>query len=81
MRCHFVKGDNGERVLIPWCWSNLYGDDLENCTCPQTHKQSKVQVSMDKIEQIACELNSPKGREIMGLIRQVREVVEQFDKS
>lgn len=34
-RCHFVKGDNGERVLIPVCWGSVMGDGetLKYCTC------------------------------------------------
>jgi len=30
--CHFVRGLNGERVLIPGCWSALM-DGREACTC------------------------------------------------
>lgn len=33
MKCHYIYTENGEKVLIPYCWPVVLSGDMSQCTC------------------------------------------------
>ena len=33
MKCHYKYTENGEKVLIPYCWPVVLSGDMSQCTC------------------------------------------------
>lgn len=60
-RCHYVRGFNGERVLIPECWAALM-DGRSACTCERG--KSTMECLEERIEKLekALEQNNQTGR-------------------
>lgn len=53
--CHYVKGLNGERVLIPGCWSALM-DGRWACTCVREKKTTieRLEERIEALEKRVC---------------------------
>jgi hypothetical protein len=48
-RCHYVRGFDGERVLIPECWPSLM-DGRAACVCPRD--KSTIECLEERIEKL-----------------------------
>ncbi len=33
MKCHYIYTEDGETVLIPYCWPVVLSGDMSQCTC------------------------------------------------
>ena len=33
MKCHYIYTEDGEKVLIPYCWPVVLSGDMSQCTC------------------------------------------------
>lgn len=77
--CHYVKGDNGERVLIPGCWGTVDYPDMRFCTCGNTRrKRKKMWKLVDDIEEMACKRRDEK---TMAVARELRDLMRRaFDE-
>lgn len=51
-RCHFIENTKThERVLIPICFSSLYEDDLDSCSCDNS-MQKTTKSKQDLLQEI-----------------------------
>lgn len=33
MKCHYIYTEEGEKILIPYCWEVVLTGDMSRCTC------------------------------------------------
>lgn len=62
MRCHYVRGYGGERVLVPACWGNAsreFGEmSMSHCECARPSRKSLE----DRIEDVEKRLKALEAR-------------------
>ena len=45
--CHYIKGDNGERVLIPGCWGTVHTADMDDCYCIRSKRMTDKELTRE----------------------------------
>jgi len=75
MRCHYVKGKNNEKVIIPGCWDVTHSNNMNDCTC-KTKSLTFASFEKERYNTILNEKNSlieSLQTEIVELKRQITE--------
>lgn len=48
--CYYVKGDRGERILIPNCFAGMMSNDKRLCTCDARKHRETVEKRIEALE-------------------------------
>ena len=69
MKCYFHFDEkSGNKILIPYCWSVLWSNDISECTC------EKFTTVADFEKKIYNEELTEKNREILELQKEIKRL-------
>ena len=54
--CHYVRGEKGERVLIPGCWGTVHSADMRDCYCDRRKHRVSLEERIARLEEAVARL-------------------------
>lgn len=78
MKCHYIYTEQGEKILIPYCWAVIHSGDMRDCTCrsEKSFRQFEREQYNETVRELRSEIRDLE-RENASLYRIIRKLTKK----